>query len=129
MQGAPAGDLIATVRIDPHEYFERDGDNLHTRANITVVQAMVGADITVCGILEDEEVPVHIPEGCQPGQTLRIKGYGLPMFRRNNKRGDLLVHVTVVVPRKLSRKAKKTAEELGKEIGDEVSKERAPLIQ
>lgn len=48
---------------------------------------------------------------------------------RNNKRGDLLVHVTVVVPRKLSRKAKKTAEELGKEIGDEVSKERAPLIQ
>lgn len=51
------------------------------------------------------------------------------MFRRNNKRGDLLVHVTVVVPRKLSRKAKKTAEELGKEIGDEVSKERAPLIQ
>lgn len=129
MQGAPAGDLIATVRIDPHEYFERDGDNLHTRANITVVQAMTGADITVCGILEDEEVPVHIPEGCQPGQTLRIKGYGLPMFRRNNKRGDLLVHVTVVVPKKLSRKAKKVAEELGKEIGDDVSRERAPLVQ
>ena len=129
MQGAPAGDLIATVRIDPHEYFERDGDNLHTRANITVVQAMTGADITVCGILEDEEVPVHIPEGCQPGQTLRIKGYRLPMFRRNNKRGDLLVHVTVVVPKKLSRKAKKVAEELGKEIGDDVSRERAPLVQ
>ncbi len=44
------------------------------------------------------------------------------MFRRNNKRGDLLVHVTVVVPKKLSRKAKKVAEELGKEIGDDVSR-------
>jgi molecular chaperone DnaJ len=129
MNGAPAGDLIATVRIDPHEYFERDGDHLHTRANVTVIQAMLGTDISVGGIVEGEEVPVHILAGCQPGQTLRIKGYGLPRFRKDNKRGDLLVHVSVVVPQKISRKAKKLAEELNAEIGDEVSRRRAPLAQ
>lgn len=128
MQGASAGDLIATVRIDPHDYFERDGDNLHVRAKVSVTQAMLGATIEVVGIMEDEMVPVKVPAGCQPGQTLRIKGYGLPLFQREGKRGDLLVHVTVVVPKKLSRKAKKTAEELDAELGDDLSKERVPLV-
>lgn len=129
MNGAPAGDLIATVRIEPHEYFERDGDHLHTRANVTIMQAALGADISVEGILEGEHVPVHVPAGCQPGQTIRVRGYGLPRFRKENKRGDLLVHVTVVVPNRLSRKAKKLAEELSEEIGDDVSKRRARLAQ
>lgn len=129
IQGAHAGDLIATVRIDPHEFFERDGDNLHTRANITVTQAMLGATITVVGIMEDEEVPVEIPAGCQPGQSIRIKDRGLPVFRGDGERGDLIVHVTVVVPKKLSKKERKVAQELNGLIGDEVSKERAPLIQ
>lgn len=129
IQGAPAGDLIATVRIDPHDYFERDGDNLHTRANITAVQAMLGAEITVVGIMEDEEVPVEIPAGCQPGQAIRVKGYGLPVFRGDDERGDLVVHVTVVIPKNLSEEAKETAQELGDIIGDDVSKKRAPLLQ
>ena len=128
MNGAPSGDLIATVRIDPHEYFERDGDHLHTRANVSAVQAMLGAEITVTGILEGEVVSVRVPAGCQPGQTLRIKGYGLPRFRKGDKRGDLLVHMNVVVPNKLSRKAKKLAEELNAEIGDSVSKHRASIV-
>ncbi len=127
MNGAPAGDLIATVRIEPHEFFERDGDHLHARANITMAQAALGAEITIPGILEDEVVSVKVPAGCQPGQTLRIKGSGFPQFRRNNKRGDMLVHINVVIPRKLSRKAKKLIEELGEDIGDEVSKRRVPL--
>lgn len=129
MNGAKAGDLIATVRIEPHEYFERDGDHLHARANISVAQAALGADITVQGIMDGEEVPVKIPAGCQSGQTLRIKGYGLPRFRKEGKRGDMLVHITVVVPNKLSRKAKKLMEQLNDELGDEVSKKRARLAQ
>ena len=127
--GAAAGDLIATVRIDPHEFFERDGDHLHCRANVTVAQAALGAQIRVVGIMDGEEVPVRIPAGCQSGQTVRVKGYGLPRFRKNAQRGDLLVHVTVVTPEKLSRKAKKLMEELAAELGDEVSRQRAPLAQ
>ncbi len=129
MNGAPAGDLIATVRIEPHEYFEREGDNLHTRAHVTIAQASLGADITVVGIMPDEQVPVHIPAGCQTGQTLRVKGYGLPRFRKEKQRGDMLVHVTVVTPQKLSRKAKKLMQDLAAEIGEDVSKKRVPLAQ
>lgn len=127
MNGAAPGDLIATVRIEPHEYFERDGDHLHTRANISVAQAALGADIEVTGILEGEMVPVKVPSGCQSGQTIRVKGYGLPRLRKESKRGDLLVHVTVVVPSKLSRKAKELMEQLDAELGDEASRKRAPL--
>ena len=129
MNGAPAGDLIATVRIEPHEYFERDGDHLHTRANITVAQAALGAEISVDGIMEGEKVPVKVPAGCQPGQTLRVKGSAQPRFRRPDQRGDLHVHVTVVVPTKLSRTAKRLLKELGDELGDDVSRTRAKLAQ
>lgn len=128
-KGAPAGDLIATVRIEPHDYFERDGDNLHTRAKVSVAQASLGADIEVVGIMEDEMVPVKIPAGCQSGQTVRVKGYGLPRFRSAGKRGDLLVHVTVVTPQHLSRSARKLMEELDDVLGDDLSRERAPLAQ
>ena len=129
MNGAPSGDLIATVRIEPHEYFERDGDHLHTRATISIAQASLGAEIQVVGILEDEMVPVKVPAGCQPGQTLRVKGFGMPRFRRPDKRGDLLVHISVSVPTKLSHAAKKLMKELDEELGDEVSKQRTRLAQ
>lgn len=129
MNGAASGDLIATVRIDPHEYFERDGDHLHTRARVSIAQASLGATIEVVGILEGEKVPVEIPAGCQSGQTVRVKGYGLPRFRKTDKRGDMLVHVTVVVPSKLSKKARQLMEELGAEIGEDDSRTRAPLAQ
>ncbi|MGI6033637.1 MAG: molecular chaperone DnaJ [Coriobacteriales bacterium] len=129
MNGAPAGDLIATVRIEPHEYFERDGDHLHTRANISVAQAALGGEITVTGIMDGEKVPVKIPAGCQSDQTIRVKGYGLPRFRKSDKRGDLLVHITVVVPSRLSRKEKELFKELDAEIGDEISKKRAKLAR
>ncbi|MCD8199953.1 MAG: molecular chaperone DnaJ [Coriobacteriaceae bacterium] len=127
MNGAPSGDLIATVRVEPHEYFERDGDDLHTRATISVAQAALGADITIPGILEDEEAPVKIPSGCQNDQTIRVKGYGLPRFRKSNSRGDILVHVTVAVPNKLGKKARELFEELGEELGEGVSEKRTPL--
>ena len=64
LRGAPAGDLIVTCRIQPHEFFERDGDNLYARANVSMVQAALGAGIEVAGILPGETVVVHVPEGC-----------------------------------------------------------------
>ena len=100
IQGAPAGDLIVTVRIQPHEFFERDGDNLHARANVSIVQATLGAEIEIDGIFEDEKVQVRIPEGCQNEQVVRVRGFGMPKFR-SESRGDMFVHVNVVVPKKV----------------------------
>lgn len=126
MQGATPGDLIVTVRIQPHEFFERDGDNLHARANISIVQATLGAEIEIDGIFEDEVVQVRIPEGCQNEQVVRVKGFGMPRFR-SDARGDMQVHVTVVVPKKVTKKQRELLEQLGKEFGEDVSDVRTPL--
>ena len=127
MNGAKAGDLIATVRIERNKYFERDGDDLHTRATISIAQAAIGAEIYVTGILPDERVSVTVPAGTQPGDVIRVRNCGMPRFRKTDKRGDMMVHVTVAVPRKLSRNAKRILAELDEELGTEFSDGRTAL--
>lgn len=127
MNGAPSGDLLATVRIEQDQYFERDGDDLHVRATVSIAQAALGCEITVVGIMPDELVRVKVPAGCQPGQVVRVRDYGMPRFRRPERRGDLHVHVGVEVPKKLSRDAKKLLKELDEELGTEASDRRTPL--
>lgn len=126
MNGAMAGDLIVTCRIQPHEFFERDGDDLHARANISIVQATLGAEIEVDGIYEDELVSVRIPEGTQNDQVIRVKNAGMPRFKSDN-RGDLYVHVNVVIPKKISKKQRELLEELAEDMGESVSEARTPL--
>ena len=127
MQGAPAGDLIVTVRIAPDEFFERDGDNLHCKLVVPMVQAALGADIEIDGIYEDEKVTVAIPEGCQNDQIVRVKGFGMPRLK-SDARGDLFAHIAVEVPRKLSKRERELLEELAAEMGEDVNEEkRSPL--
>ena len=126
IQGAPAGDLIVTVRIQPHEFFERDGDNLHARANVSIVQATLGAEIEIDGIFEDEKVQVRIPEGCQNEQVVRVRGFGMPKFR-SESRGDMFVHVNVVVPKKVTKKQRELLEQLAEDMGEDLSDARTPL--
>ena len=126
MHGARPGDLIVTCRIQPHEFFERDGDNLHARANVSIVQATLGAEIEIDGIFEGEKVQVRIPEGCQNEQVVRVKGFGMPKFR-SESRGDMFVHVNVVVPKKVTKKQRELLEQLAEELGENVADERTPL--
>ena len=126
MHGARPGDLIVTCRIQPHEFFERDGDNLHARANVSIVQATLGAEIEIDGIFEDEKVQVRIPEGCQNEQVVRVKGFGMPKFR-SESRGDMYVHVNVVVPKKVTKKQRELLEKLADVLGEDVADERTPL--
>lgn len=126
MNGAASGNLIVTVRIQEHEFFKREGDNLHTRASVSVAQAALGADIEIPGILEGEKVQVRIPEGCQDDQIVKVRGKGMPRFR-NDSRGDLLVHVDVVVPQNLTKTQRELMEKLAVELGDQVSKKRTPF--
>lgn len=126
MQGATPGDLIVTCRIQPHEFFERDGDNLHARANVSIVQATLGGEIEIDGIFEDEKVQVRIPEGCQNEQVVRVKSFGMPKFR-SDVRGDMFVHVNVVVPKKVTKKQRELLEQLAEDMGEDVSDVRSPL--
>lgn len=126
IRGAHPGDLIVTCRIQPHEFFEREGDNLHARANISFVQATLGADVEMAGIFPNEKVSVRIPEGCQNEQVVRIRNYGMPRFK-SEARGDLLVHVNVVIPRKISKRQRELLEELASEMGEDVADPRGPF--
>ena len=126
LRGAPSGNLIVTCRIQSHEFFERDGDDLHARANVSMVQAALGATISIDGILPDETVSVRIPEGCQNEQTVRVKGKGMPRFK-SDMRGDLYVHVNVVIPKKLTKTQREMLEKLADELGEEYSQPASPL--
>ena len=124
IRNAPAGDLIVTIRIKPDEYMQRDGDDIHCSARVTITQATLGAEIPVCGVLEDNEI--HIPAGSQPGDTVRLKGRGMPRVRGNG-RGDLILHIDVEVPRRLSKRQKELIQELADELGDAAQAEKTPL--
>ncbi|MDR2493198.1 MAG: molecular chaperone DnaJ [Coriobacteriales bacterium] len=118
IHGAAAGDLIVTVRIDPHTGFQREGDHLHTRMQISILQASLGATVNIDGIMPQESVEVSIPPGCQNDQVIRVRGKGMPVFKKES-RGDLFAHVTVLVPRKLTKRQQELMEELASEFGEE----------
>lgn len=126
IQGAQAGDLIVTCRVQPHEFFERDGDDLHGRANISFIQAILGAEIEIDGIMPDEKVQVRIPAGCQNEQVVRVKGFGMPRLK-SDIRGSMYVHVNVVIPEKITKKQRELLEQLAEEMGEEVAAPRSPL--
>ena len=126
IQGAQAGDLIVTCRVQPHEFFERDGDDLHGRANVSFIQAILGAEIEIDGIMPDEKVQVRIPAGCQNEQVVRVKGFGMPRLK-SDIRGNMYVHVNVVIPEKITKKQRELREKLADEMGEEVAAPRSPL--
>lgn len=119
IHGAMAGDLIVTVRVDQHARLKREGDNLHTRIDISITQAALGSTVYIDGIMPSEKVEIKIPSGCQNDQMVRVRGKGLPVFKRES-RGDLFAHVTVTVPKSLTKRQQELLEELAEELDDDV---------
>lgn len=113
-RGASSGDLIVTVRVQPHEYLAREGDDLHCRAEVSLAQAALGATVMVPGLRG--LVGVDVPAGAQFGDVVRVKGQGMPRLRGGL--GDLLVHVVVTVPRKLNKKQRELLRLLGESFGE-----------
>jgi molecular chaperone DnaJ len=106
--GAPAGDLILTVTVEPHPVFGRDGDNLTVELPVTFAEAALGATVAV-PTLDGGSVKVRIAAGTPSGRVLRVKGRGVP---RKDKPGDLLARVSILVPQRLSDVAKAAVETL-----------------
>ncbi|ODR10256.1 molecular chaperone DnaJ [Mycolicibacillus koreensis] len=97
--GGPAGDLYVEVHEQPHDIFVRDTDDLHCTVSVPMVDAALGATVTVEAIL-DGPTEITIPAGTQPGAVLTLRGRGMPHLR-SGVRGDLHAHVEVVVPERL----------------------------
>jgi molecular chaperone DnaJ len=113
-RGAASGDLIVTVRVKPHEYLHREGNDLHARANVPMTVAALGGEIDVPGLFGP--VPVRIGTAASNGDTVVAKGAGMPNGRGGY--GDLVVHVNIVVPRKLTKEQRKLLQELADSMGD-----------
>jgi molecular chaperone DnaJ len=99
-RGGPSGDLYVIVRVQEDERFLRDGDDLVTVIDVPAPLAALGTTVQVPTL--DGDVPVEIPAGTQPGETIRLGGRGMPPLRRG-RTGDLRIVVNVTVPRRLSR--------------------------
>jgi DnaJ-class molecular chaperone len=90
----PPGDLTIGVRVRPHPYFHRRGDDVHGDVPVTLAEAILGAEIEVPTI--DGPVRVAIPPGISGGQLLRLRGRGIKPPR--GERGDHYVTVRIVLP-------------------------------
>jgi molecular chaperone DnaJ len=110
--GGPSGDLFVVIGISQHDVFERDGDHLHMELPISVYQAMLGAEIEVTTI-QNEEAAVNIEPGTQPGDVLRVQGAGMPNVN-GRRRGDLHLHSRIVVPQRLSSEQRQLVEEVAR---------------
>jgi len=107
--GGPPGDLYVVIFVREHEFFQRDGNNLHCTVPLAFTILALGSEIKVPGVDGDETV--KIPESTQTGTTFRLRGKGMPDVSGRG-RGDLLVTVQAITPKKLSREQKKLLEQL-----------------
>src|SRR5581483_7204460 len=111
--GGPKGDLYIILSIRPHDFFERQGHDLHCVVPISFPQATLGAEFEIPGI--DGPVGIKIPEGTQSGKELRIRGRGVPYLNERGH-GDLVVKVAVQIPRKLSRAQRELVTKLAESL-------------
>lgn len=108
--GGPAGDLIVLVRIAPHPWFKRDGQNLQVDVPVSPSEAALGAKIDV-PTLSEGTVVMTVPPGTSSGAKLRLRGKGV-RNHRTGETGDQFVILKIVVPRDLSDESRSLYERL-----------------
>lgn len=113
--GGPNGDLYIEIIVRPHNFFRREENDIYIEVPISSVDATLGCKIEVPTCNGD--VLLTVPAGSQPGQKLRIKGYGVKSLR-SKLVGDQYVILKVEIPTKLSREEK----ELYKKLQDSAGK-------
>mgnify|MGYP004459722563 FL=1 len=109
--GGPNGDLYVEILVRRHPHFIREGRNIYITIPISAVNATLGCEVDVP--TPYGEVSLKIPEGTQPGTTLRLRGKGVKDLRSDNY-GDELVKVEVKIPTKLSKEEKELYSQLAK---------------
>lgn len=105
-------DFTLSINVAPHEYFERDGDDIYINVTVPYSMVVLGGTIKVPTI--DEEVKIKIREGTRSGTMIRLKGKGAPN-PHHRQRGDEYVKINILVPEKLTRTQKRIIDELKNE--------------
>jgi molecular chaperone DnaJ len=115
-RGGPPGDLYVVVRVREDERFLRDGEDLVTVVDLPAPLAALGTTVDVPTL--DGPVPLQVPAGTQPGETIVMRGRGLPPLQRG-RTGDLRVVINVTIPRRLTREQRELLERLAGTMTDD----------
>jgi molecular chaperone DnaJ len=113
--GGERGDLYVFLYVEPHDFFEREGDNIVCEVPISMTQAALGASIEVPTLNGTEKV--KIPRGTQHGMVFTLKGKGVPHLRGFGK-GDELIRTVITIPTNLKNKEEKVLKEFAKLRGE-----------
>jgi molecular chaperone DnaJ len=108
VNGGPTGDLYVVIHLKQHEIFQRDGGNLHCEMPISFTTAALGGEIEVPTL--DGAAKMKIPAETQTGAVFRLRSKGIKPLR-SSEHGDLMVHVVVETPVKLTEKQKELLRE------------------
>lgn len=92
--GAPNGDLKIEITVTDHHLYKREGDDIHFDVPVTMLELVAGAPINVD--VPDGSIELNVPAGSQNGRKLRVKGLGVP--KRDGSRGNLYIHLNLVLP-------------------------------
>ncbi len=108
LRGGPRGDLYIIIHVEPHEIFERHGEDIFCKLPISFTQAALGDTLEVPTVYGVEHL--EIPPGTQPGERFKLKGKGVPSLRGFGH-GDQIIEVTVVTPTRLTERQKELLDE------------------
>ncbi|MRG86646.1 molecular chaperone DnaJ [Salinibacillus xinjiangensis] len=125
VNGGPSGDLFVVARVRPHEFFDREGDDIHCELPLTFAQAALGDEIEVPTV--HGRVKLKIPAGTQTGTHFRLRGKGAPNVHGQGK-GDQHIRVRVMTPKKLTDRQKELLREFNEIEGNESTEEQQDNI-
>lgn len=120
IHGGPPGDLYVYLHVRPHKMFKRDGQDIYCEMPVSFVQLCLGDTIKVPTLFG--ETKLKIPPGTQSGTTFCLKGEGVP-YVSSDRRGNLYVTVSVVIPKKLNSRQKELLLEFAKSNGETLNTE------
>jgi molecular chaperone DnaJ len=123
VRGGPPGDLYIFLEVAPHEFFQRDGADLHCRVPVSMSSAALGGEFDVPAI-DGSKVRVKVPAGTQTGRRFRLPGKGMPVLRAKQT-GDMYVQVAVETPQNLTKRQRELLTEFEKLSSEQTQPESA----
>ena len=124
--GGSSGDLYVFIEVEPHEFFERRGDDVVCQIPLTFSQAALGTKLEVPTL--DGDTTITVPKGTQTGELFRLKGKGIYSLQGYG-RGDQIVQVIVVTPTKISKAQEELLKEFGRLGGEEISSKESSFLK
>lgn len=106
-------DFDVQVRVKPHDFFKREGQDIYVEKEISLKEAILGSVVQIPTI--DKSVKVKVRPGTQSGTLMRLKEKGIP-YPNSSRKGDQYIIFKVKIPSKVTHKGKKLLEDLEKEI-------------